>query len=100
MAPSTKPSHLYAAIRVSWARAEQWLASLGLPSRRCYGRPVGRTTPAERRISYGVGRLARALRREIGALVAPHGLTVPQRHGLVARSPAANHGRVVDAPVR
>ena len=30
------------------------------------------------RISYVVGRLDRALRREIGALVAPHGLTVPQ----------------------
>ena len=80
-----------------------------------------------------VGRLDRALRREIGALVAPHGLTVPQytalsilrdraglsnaqlarrsyvtpqsmneviakleRDGLVARSPAANHGRVLE----
>jgi DNA-binding MarR family transcriptional regulator len=85
------------------------------------------------RISYVVGRLDRALRREIGALVAPHGLTVPQytalsilrdraglsnaqlarrsyvtpqsmneviavleREGLVARSPAANHGRVLE----
>jgi DNA-binding MarR family transcriptional regulator len=85
------------------------------------------------RISYVVGRLDRALRREIGALVAPHGLTVPQytalsilrdraglsnaqlarrsyvtpqsmneviakleRDGLVARSPAANHGRVLE----
>ncbi len=89
-----------------------------------------RVTP---RISYVVGRLDRALRREIGALVAPHGLTVPQytalsilrdraglsnaqlarrsyvtpqsmneviakleRDGLVARSPAANHGRVLE----
>jgi DNA-binding MarR family transcriptional regulator len=85
------------------------------------------------RISYVVGRLDRALRREIGALVAPHGLSVPQytalsilrdraglsnaqlarrsyvtpqsmneviaaleRDGLVARSPAANHGRVLE----
>ncbi|HEX5617639.1 MAG TPA: MarR family transcriptional regulator [Solirubrobacteraceae bacterium] len=85
------------------------------------------------RISYVVGRLDRALRREIAALVAPHGLTVPQytalsilrdraglsnaqlarrsyvtpqsmneviaaleRDGLVARSPAANHGRVLE----
>jgi DNA-binding MarR family transcriptional regulator len=85
------------------------------------------------RISYVVGRLDRALRREISALVAPHGLTVPQytalsilrdraglsnaqlarrsyvtpqsmneviaaleRDGLVARSPAANHGRVLE----
>jgi DNA-binding MarR family transcriptional regulator len=85
------------------------------------------------RISYVVGRLDRALRREIGALVAPHGLTVPQytalsilrdraglsnaqlarrsyvtpqsmneviakleRDGFVARSPAANHGRVLE----
>ena len=85
------------------------------------------------RISYVVGRLDRALRREIGRLVAPHGLTVPQytalsivrdraglsnaqlarrsyvtpqsmneviaaleRDGLVARSPAANHGRVLE----
>ena len=89
-----------------------------------------RVTP---RISYVVGRLDRALRREIAALVAPHGLTVPQytalsilrdraglsnaqlarrsyvtpqsmneviasleRDGLVARSPAANHGRVLE----
>jgi DNA-binding MarR family transcriptional regulator len=88
------------------------------------------------RISYVVGRLDRALRREINALVAPHGLTVPQyttlsilrdraglsnaqlarrsyvtpqsmneviaaleRHGLVARSPAANHGRVLETTV-
>jgi DNA-binding MarR family transcriptional regulator len=88
------------------------------------------------RISYVVGRLDRALRREIGALVAPHGLTVPQytalsilrdraglsnaqlarrsyvtpqsmneviaaleRDGLVARSPAANHGRVLETTV-
>ena len=85
------------------------------------------------RISYVVGRLDRALRREISTLVAPHGLTVPQytalsilrdraglsnaqlarrsyvtpqsmneviakleRDGLVARSPAANHGRVLE----
>jgi DNA-binding MarR family transcriptional regulator len=85
------------------------------------------------RISYVVGRLDRALRREISALVSPHGLTVPQytalsvlrdraglsnaqlarrtyvtpqsmneviaaleRGGLVARSPAANHGRVLE----
>jgi DNA-binding MarR family transcriptional regulator len=85
------------------------------------------------RVSYVVGRLDRALRREIGALVAPHGLTVPQytalsilrdraglsnaqlarrsyvtpqsmneviakleRDGLVARSPAANHGRILE----
>ena len=83
-----------------------------------------------------VGRLDRALRREIGALVAPHGLTVPQytalsilrdraglsnaqlarrsyvtpqsmneviasleRDGLVTRSPAANHGRVLETTV-
>lgn len=88
------------------------------------------------RISYVVGRLDRALRREIGALVAPHGLTVPQytalsvlrdraglsnaqlarrsyvtpqsmneviaaleRDGLIARSPAANHGRVLETTV-
>jgi len=104
---------------------------------RCYRPPVSpsrtarpRVTP---RISYVVGRLDRALRREIAALVAPHGLTVPQytalsilrdraglsnaqlarrsyvtpqsmneviasleRDGLVARSPAANHGRVLE----
>ena len=88
------------------------------------------------RVSYVIGRLDRALRREIGALVAPHGLTVPQytalsvlrdraglsnaqlarrsyvtpqsmneviaaleRDGLVARSPAANHGRVLETVV-
>ena len=88
------------------------------------------------RISYVIGRLDRALRREIGALVARHGLTVPQytalsilrdraglsnaqlarrslvtpqsmnaviaaleREGLVARSPAANHGRVLETEV-
>jgi DNA-binding MarR family transcriptional regulator len=87
----------------------------------------------EPRIGYVVGRLDRALRREIGALVAPHGLTVskytalsilsekpglsnaqlarrtyvtPQSmnevlasleaDGLIVRSPAANHGRVVE----
>jgi DNA-binding MarR family transcriptional regulator len=85
------------------------------------------------RISYLVVRHDRALRREIGELVAPHALTVPQytalsilrdraglsnaqlarrtyvtpqsmneviakleRDGLVARSPAANHGRVLE----
>ena len=88
------------------------------------------------RVSYVIGRLDRALRREIGALVAPHGLSVPQytvlsilrdrtglsnaqlarrsfvtpqsmneviasleRDGLVARSPAANHGRVLETAV-
>ena len=88
------------------------------------------------RVSYVIGRLDRALRREIGALVAPHGLSVPQytalsilrdraglsnaqlarrsyvtpqsmseviaaleRDGLVARSPAANHGRVLETQV-
>jgi DNA-binding MarR family transcriptional regulator len=88
------------------------------------------------RISYVVGRLDRALRREIGALVTRHGLTVPQytalsilrdraglsnaqlarrsyvtpqsmneviaaleRDGFVARSPAANHGRVLETTV-
>ena len=87
----------------------------------------------EPRIGYVVGRLDRALRREIGALVAPHGLTVSQYtalsilrekpglsnaqlarrtyvtpqsmnevlaalegDGLIVRSPAANHGRVVE----
>jgi DNA-binding MarR family transcriptional regulator len=85
------------------------------------------------RIGYVVGRLDRALRKEIGALVAPHGLTVakytalsimrdrpglsnaqlarrsyvtPQSmnevlaaletDGLIVRSPAAAHGRVVE----
>ena len=80
-----------------------------------------------------VGRLDRAIRREIGALVAPFGLTVPkytalsilrdrpglsnaqlarrtyvtpqsmnevlialEADGLIVRSPAANHGRVVE----
>jgi DNA-binding MarR family transcriptional regulator len=88
---------------------------------------------SEPRIGYVVGRLDRALRREIGALVAPHGLTVSQYtalsilrekpglsnaqlarrtyvtpqsmnevlaalegDGLIVRSPAANHGRVVE----
>ena len=88
------------------------------------------------RVSYVIGRLDRALRREIGALVAPHGLSVPQytalsilrdrtglsnaqlarrsyvtpqsmneviasleREGLVERSPAANHGRVLETAV-
>jgi DNA-binding MarR family transcriptional regulator len=91
---------------------------------------VPRVTP---RIGYVVGRLDRALRREIAALVAPFGLTVskytalsilrdrpglsnaqlarrtyvtPQSmnevlvaleaDGLIVRSPAANHGRVVE----
>jgi DNA-binding MarR family transcriptional regulator len=85
------------------------------------------------RIGYVVGRLDRALRREIGALVAPYGLTVPkytalsilrdrpglsnaqlarrtyvtpqsmnevlaalEEDGLIVRSPAANHGRVLE----
>lgn len=85
------------------------------------------------RIGYVVGRLDRAIRREIGALVAPFGLTVPkytalsilrdrpglsnaqlarrcyvtpqsmnevlialEADGLIVRSPAANHGRVVE----
>src|SRR3954447_23471171 len=85
------------------------------------------------RIGYVVGRLDRALRREIGALVAPFGLTVSKYtalsilrdrpglsnaqlarrsyvtppsmnevlvargpEGLIARSPAANHRRVVE----
>src|SRR5829696_7662130 len=104
---------------------------------RCYRPPVSpsrtarpRVTP---RIAYVVGRLDRALRREIAALVAPHGLTVPkytalsilrdrpglsnaqlarrtyvtpqsmnevllslEADGLIVRSPAANHGRVVE----
>jgi DNA-binding MarR family transcriptional regulator len=87
----------------------------------------------EPRLSYVIGRLDRALRREIGALVAPYGLTVPkytalsilrdrpglsnaqlarrslvtpqsmnevlavlERDGLVLRSPAANHGKLVE----
>src|SRR5918995_2473957 len=91
------------------------------------------TVVASPRIGYVVGRLDRALRREIGALVAPHGLTVSQYtalsilrekpglsnaqlarrtyvtpqsmnevlgalegDGLIVRSPAANHGRVVE----
>jgi DNA-binding MarR family transcriptional regulator len=101
----------------------------------CYRRRVSTTsrTRVTPRISYVVGRLDRALRREIAALVAPHGLTVPQytalsilrdrgglsnaqlarrsyvtpqsmneviakleRDGLVARSPAANHGRILE----
>jgi DNA-binding MarR family transcriptional regulator len=85
------------------------------------------------RIGYVVGRLDRAIRREISALVAPFGLTVPkytalsilrdrpglsnaqlarrtyvtpqsmnevlralEADGLVVRSPAANHRRVVE----
>jgi DNA-binding MarR family transcriptional regulator len=97
---------------------------------------VRQPTRVAPRISYVVGRLDRALRREIGGLVAPHGLTVPQytalsilrdrtglsnaqlarrsyvtpqsmneviaaleRDGLVARSPAANHGRVLETAV-
>jgi DNA-binding MarR family transcriptional regulator len=95
--------------------------------------PAEQSTGVSPRIGYVVGRLDRALRREIGALVAPHGLTVakytalsimrdrpglsnaqlarrsyvtPQSmnevlaalesDGLIARSPAANHGRVVE----
>jgi DNA-binding MarR family transcriptional regulator len=91
---------------------------------------TARVTP---RIGYVVGRLDRALRREIAALVAPFGLTVPkytalsilrdrpglsnaqlarrvyvtpqsmnevlialEADGLIVRSPAANHGRVVE----
>ena len=91
---------------------------------------ASRVTP---RIGYVVGRLDRALRREIAALVEPHGLTVskytalsilrdrpglsnaqlarrsyvtPQSmnevlvaleaDGFIVRSPAANHGRVVE----
>ena len=87
----------------------------------------------EPRIGYVVGRLERALRRELSALVGPYGLTVskytalsilcekpglsnaqlarrtyvtPQSmnevlssleaDGLIVRSPAANHGRVVE----
>jgi DNA-binding MarR family transcriptional regulator len=97
---------------------------------------VRQPTRVAPRISYVIGRLDRALRREIGALVAPHGLSVPQytalsilrdraglsnaqlarrtyvtpqsmneviasleRDGLVARSPAANHGRVLETAV-
>jgi DNA-binding MarR family transcriptional regulator len=93
-------------------------------------RPLTRVQP---RIGYVVGRLDRALRREIAALVKPHGLTVPQytalsilrdrpglsnaqlarrsyvtpqsmnevlaaleAAGLIVRSPAANHGRVLE----
>ncbi|HEX6025207.1 MAG TPA: MarR family transcriptional regulator [Solirubrobacter sp.] len=89
-----------------------------------------RVTP---RIGYVVGRLDRALRREIAALVAPFGLTVPkytalsilrdrpglsnaqlarrtyvtpqsmnevllslEADGLIVRTRAANHGRVVE----
>ena len=85
------------------------------------------------RLSYVIGRLDRALRREIGALVAPFGLTVPkytalsilrdrpglsnaqlarrsyvtpqsmnevlaalEQDGLIVRSPAPNHGKVVE----
>ena len=39
---------------------------------------AGPSTPVSPRIGYVIGRLDRALRREIGALVAPHGLTVPK----------------------
>jgi DNA-binding MarR family transcriptional regulator len=103
----------------------------------CYCRPVSRraqqATAVSPHIGYVVGRLDRALRREIGALVAPHGLTVPkytalsiirdrpglsnaqlarrsyvtpqsmnevlaalEADGLIVRSPAAHHGRVVE----
>jgi DNA-binding MarR family transcriptional regulator len=99
---------------------------------------TARPTPRQQRnvnprFSYVIGRLDRALRREIGALIAPFGLTVPQytalsilqdrpglsnaqmarrsyvtpqsmnevlaaleTRGLIVRSPAANHGRVVE----
>jgi DNA-binding MarR family transcriptional regulator len=94
-------------------------------------RPESRTVAP--RLSYVIGRLDRALRREIGALVAPFGLTVPkytalsilsdrpglsnaqlarrsyvtpqsmnevlaalEQDGLIVRSPAANHGKVVE----
>jgi DNA-binding MarR family transcriptional regulator len=90
-------------------------------------------TAVSPRIGYVVGRLDRAIRREISALVAPFGLTVPkytalsillhrpglsnaqlarrsyvtpqsmnevlialEADGLIVRSPAANHGRVVE----
>ena len=103
---------------------------------RCYGPRVRQPTRVAPRVSYVIGRLDRALRREIGALVAPHGLSVPQytalsilrdrtglsnaqlarrsyvtpqsmneviasleREGLVERSPAANHGRVLETAV-
>ena len=103
---------------------------------RCYGRRVRQPTRVAPRVSYVIGRLDRALRREIGSLVAPHGLSVPQytalsilrdrtglsnaqlarrsyvtpqsmneviasleREGLVERSPAANHGRVLETAV-
>src|ERR671914_1569754 len=95
--------------------------------------PSDRSLAVSPRIGYVIGRLDRALRREIGALVAPHGLTVPkytalsilrdkpglsnaqlarrtyvtpqsmnevlaalEADGLIVRSPAANHGRVVE----
>jgi DNA-binding MarR family transcriptional regulator len=97
-----------------------------------HAQSAGSQTAAPR-LSYVIGRLDRALRREIGALVAPFGLTVskytalsilrarpglsnaqlarrsyvtPQsmnevlaaleQEGLIVRSPAANHGRVVE----
>ena len=84
-------------------------------------------------VGYVIGRLDRAIRREIGALVAPFGLTVPkytalsilrdrpglsnaqlarrvyvtpqsmaevlnalEADGYIVRSPAANHGRVLE----
>ena len=96
--------------------------------------PTARPSSVEPRIGYVIGRLDRAIRREIGALVAPFDLTVPkytalsilrdrpglsnaqlarrtyvtpqsmnevllalEADGLVVRSPAANHGRVVEA---
>ena len=96
-------------------------------------RPSDPALAVSPRIGYVVGRLDRAIRREIGALVAPFGLTVPkytalsilrdrpglsnaqlarrtyvtpqsmnevlialEADGLIVRSPAANHGRVVE----
>ncbi len=95
--------------------------------------PSDPTLAVSPRIGYVVGRLDRAIRREIGALVAPFGLTVPkytalsilrdrpglsnaqlarrtyvtpqsmnevlralELDGLIVRSKAANHGRVVE----
>ena len=102
-------------------------------SARMASQPADRPLAVTPRIGYVVGRLDRALRREIAALVEPHGLTVskytalsilrdrpglsnaqlarrsyvtPQSmnevlvaleaDGLIVRSPAANHGRVVE----
>jgi DNA-binding MarR family transcriptional regulator len=96
-------------------------------------RPSDQALAVTPRIGYVVGRLDRAIRREISALVAPFGLTVPKYtalsilrdrpglsnaqlarrtyvtpqsmnevlralevDGLIVRSKAANHGRVVE----